>query len=89
MSRSRKKVPIAKYAPEGKIGQIFANRRVRRYKGDISDGNSYRKLYNQYDIHDVIQFESLREYLTYSRRWNLHKTEQERINEYNKWFRRK
>ena len=54
MSRSRKKHAIFKGGGMGTTAEAkgFANRRVRRYKKDISDGNWYRKIFNQYDIYD-------------------------------------
>jgi len=71
MSRSYKHTPIHKMAPEhGKIGKHFANRRVRRYKGDLSSGKSYRKLYDPWEIHDWITYETLNDALV-PRRFSL------------------
>lgn len=52
MSRSYKKTPIVKDGKSGKVGKKFANKSVRRYKGEIPNGKQYTKLYSSYDIHD-------------------------------------
>jgi len=56
MSRSRKKHAIYKGSGSGwvKSAKGFANRRVRRNKKEIPDGNWYRKMYSQWDIHDFV-----------------------------------
>lgn len=54
MSRSYKKTPITKDGHSGKFGKKVANRKVRQYKGDLADGKSYRKIYESWDIHDMI-----------------------------------
>lgn len=55
MSRSYKKHPIVKVAPkDGTNEKKFANRKVRRYKQVISNGKSYQKLYESWDIHDYV-----------------------------------
>lgn len=54
MSRSFKKTPIYKGAPDrGSYGKKLANRKVRR-SNNISDGSKYKRLFCQYDIHDYI-----------------------------------
>ena len=70
MARSYKKNPVNKYAPvRGRIGKRFANRRVRRCKGELAGGKGYRKLYETWDIHDVVDRTSLNEYLDYRGCW--------------------
>lgn len=51
MSRSYRKFPSVKCA-FNRCGKKFANRRVRRFKGDIGNNSDYKKLYNQWDIAD-------------------------------------
>jgi len=67
MSRSHKKNPILKYAPNSNIGQKFANRRVRRYKGELpTKGYGFlKKIYDPWNVHDHVQRETLREALNY------------------------
>ena len=52
MSRSYKKAVI-KYAPFGNYGKKKANRAVRRAT-NLQSGGAYKKVYSQYDIHDLI-----------------------------------
>ena len=52
MSRSRKKFPMVKCEKSCKTGKHFASRRVRRYKGEISNGSDYKRLYCSWDICD-------------------------------------
>lgn len=52
MSRSYKKVPIMKYCGYGKLGKHWANKRVRKL--DIGNNGNYKKVYDNYDIHDHI-----------------------------------
>jgi len=56
MSRSRSKNPVKKDYSRGstKIYKRFASKAVRRYKGVISNGKFYRKIYPSYDIHDYV-----------------------------------
>ena len=74
MSRSYKKNPVLKYAPKsGKIGRGFANRRVRYYKGELSNGACYKRLYEPWNIHDCVQRQTLEdalEYRTYALAYN-------------------
>lgn len=53
MSRSFKRNPIIKCAGLGKGGRKFANKRVR-HDLEIGDGSNYKKLYDRYNIYDVI-----------------------------------
>lgn len=50
MSRSYKKIPCIKNPHKDE--KKYANRIVRQYKGDLSNGKCYRKLFPQYDICD-------------------------------------
>ena len=52
MSRSYKKYPFCKCENSCKSGKKFANRKVRRHKKEISNGRSYKKLYESWDICD-------------------------------------
>lgn len=56
MSRSRSKNPIYNNYHRGNNGtkksKRLASKKVRRYKGVITDGNLYRKIYPSYDIFD-------------------------------------
>lgn len=53
MSRSRKKTPIVKdYSTSNKFYLRQANKKVRHYKGTISDGNEYKRLYCSWNICD-------------------------------------
>lgn len=71
MSRSFKRTPIMKMCPvHGRIGKQFANRRVRRHKKEIPSGCAYKRLYEQYDIHDWISYCPLNDYLC-PRYWYL------------------
>lgn len=58
MSRSYKKHPILKDGRSGAVGKKFANKKVRRYTGGISNGCKYKVLYPQWDIHDYVFRES-------------------------------
>ena len=51
MSRSYKKSLVAKER-NSKYHKKSANKRVRRYDGDISNGKHYKKIYESYDICD-------------------------------------
>jgi hypothetical protein len=51
MSRSFKHNPIVKYCGDKALGKHLANKRTRKI--DLSDGNNYKKAYEQYDIWDV------------------------------------
>ena len=54
MSRSKKHTPIVKDNTKGRrLAKRMANKRVRKYKKELSDGRAYRKVYNRYDIYDL------------------------------------
>ncbi len=63
MSRSYRKHPILKVICSD--GKKFANRKVRRTKEDISNGNEYRKIYSQWDVCDQWYRTTLQEEITY------------------------
>lgn len=50
MSRSFKKEPVLKII--NKTNKRKANKKVRRYNKDISNGSYYKKIYSSYDIID-------------------------------------
>lgn len=103
MSRSYKKTPVIKYAPSGKIGKKFANRRVRRFKGDIPDGYVFlKKIYDPWNVHDVVQRYTLSDALQWRTKcisyynignWNSLSEEEQDINKciqnWKKWYWRK
>lgn len=62
MSRSYKKNPIVKDGRSGKVGKRFANKKVRRYKGEIANGKAYKRLYESWDIHDYAFRETYQEH---------------------------
>lgn len=60
MSRSFKKVPILKFAPTSKKAHVAwakrqANRKVRKTK-NLDSGKAYTRVYDQYNIHDCINW---------------------------------
>lgn len=60
MSRSLKKRPVVKDSvPRAKKK---ANRRVREYEDDISNGNSYRKLTDSWDISEYAFYRTKNRY---------------------------
>jgi|HigsolmetaAR206D_1030411.scaffolds.fasta_scaffold00003_82 hypothetical protein len=63
MSRSYKQTPVWKNGRPGRFGKKLANRKIRRYKEDISDGGQYRKLYESWNIHNFISYYPFSEYL--------------------------
>jgi len=79
MSRSYKKTPIVKSVGDKKYHKRQANKKVRRSNPNVLlKGKQYRKLYETWDINDVILF------------WS--RTDAERRGEldiWNKWYYRK
>lgn len=71
MSRSYRKEPIIKCCPSSSIGKRFANRRVRRYTKELSDGCSYRRLYSSWDIHDYVCRVTINDHLESWGRWKI------------------
>lgn len=70
MGKSYKKHPVIKDNKRtAKLLKREANKKVRRYKHGIADGKSYRKIYNPWDIHDVVfytTFEDVQRYLGFT-----------------------
>ena len=57
MSRSFKHHPYVKDNKRGrKIAKRLANKKVRRANQAISNGKSYQKIFNSYDIHDYYYY---------------------------------
>ena len=57
MSRSWRKKPILKDGGcSSKEQKKRANRAVRNYKDELSNGSAYKKVYPQYDINDYILY---------------------------------
>lgn len=55
MARSVKRNPIYTDGHDSlKRFKRFSSKAVRKYKGDISNGNFYKKIYWSYNIHDYI-----------------------------------
>lgn len=50
MSRSFKHVPINWYRSSYK--RTLANKKVRHFKGPISNGNAYRKIFDSWDVRE-------------------------------------
>lgn len=89
MSRSYKKHPIVKDNKNGrKFEKRQANKKVRRTT-DIPDGRTYRKVYWRDKIYDFVSHCTLEEYLQIDDRFIRYKTEQEKKNAWEKYFRRK
>ena len=61
MSKSIKKNPIiSDYSRSStRFHKGMASRAVRRYKGIISDGSSFKKVYPTWNIHDYIWWGSV------------------------------
>ncbi|WP_368263039.1 hypothetical protein [Clostridium disporicum] len=62
MSKSYKKEPVVTGRIKGM--KKFANRRIRNFKGEISNGSNYKKVFPSYDICDFAFRESYLEYET-------------------------
>ena len=57
MSRSIRKTPIVKDGGRSsKRGKKQANKAVRKYKDEISNGAAYKKIYCSYNINDYITY---------------------------------
>lgn len=70
MSRSYKKFPFCKCERSCKWGKRQANKKVRRYKGEISDGHEYQKIFNSWEICDYCFSETWKEYQLCHKIWN-------------------
>lgn len=77
MSNSFKRNPYYKYSSPKfrRFAKKEANKSVRRYKGFIPNGKTFRKIYNPYAIYDIITYCDLN---TFNK--NLESTEKEVIN---------
>ena len=68
MSRSYKHTPIYQDQVGKRFGKSYANRVVRRYLSSdkvLQDGNSYKKLYESWNISDYSFRTTWMEYLSY------------------------
>lgn len=68
MSRSYKHTPSCKAEKSCKWGKRQANKRVRKFKGDLGNGKLYKKLYCSWEICDYKFNETWEEY----KDWHLH-----------------
>ena len=59
MSRSYKKTPIVKDNIGGKTGKRFANKKVRKFKGELLKGGEYKKISESWNINDFISYYTL------------------------------
>jgi len=70
MSRSYKHTPVNKDGNRSKKwGKNQANRRVRRYKYGLSNGMSYKNLYDRWDICDCRWYGTLADKFYWENRW--------------------
>ena len=86
MSRSYKKFPFCKCENSCKSGKKFANKKVRRHKKEISNGRSYKKLYESWDICDYrssMTWQEWQEWCHHPRWWG--RKQEEPI--YYEWYR--
>ena len=68
MARSVKKNPICTDGRDGrKWPKRQANKKVRRFKEDLADGNAYKKLYETWDIHDYVSRYTWEEWLEWKK----------------------
>ncbi len=78
MSRSYRKFPMRKFNRSGM--KTIASRKVRRYKGEIQNGNSYKKIFNSWDISDFCWYQTKEEAIM---EW--YKDQYDIINNVNSW----
>ena len=59
MSKSTKRNPVVSDYNRGSTNYYkrVTSKTVRRYKGAIQDGRSFKKLYQSYNIHDYVSWE--------------------------------
>lgn len=87
MTRSYKKHPCYRIAY--RTGNRDAARAFRRYKGDVTSGSFYRKVYNSYDVVDYIFLarekdkRNFKRYLEIGRHLRHHKGTEELWEEFN------
>ncbi|WP_304393356.1 hypothetical protein [uncultured Clostridium sp.] len=60
--------------------KTIASRKVRRYKGEIQNGNSYKKIFNSWDISDFCWYQTKEEAIM---EW--YKDQYDIINNVNSW----
>lgn len=96
MARSYKKTCIVKDGgpTRRKFAKRQANKKVRRYKGYISHGNSYKKIFNSWEIYDYISLCSFQKWCkrkepAIHKYWNEEYTEKELYNDWAKYYYRK
>ena len=104
MSKSYKKTPYYTDHTRGtKYWKRLANKRVRRYNKDLANGTAYKKVSCSYDIHDYVSYwskeEAILNYYTklcynwitnqYERLWGEYETEQDFLQHWAKFYRRK
>lgn len=57
MSRSYKKSPVWTDRRNGaKFWKRVSNKKVRKYKGELANGNAYKKIYDSWEIHDWVSY---------------------------------
>lgn len=62
MSRSYKRTPIIKYCGDSRFAKRQSSKKVRKSDGNLLlKGNQYKKLFESWNINDIIQFYSLKE----------------------------
>lgn len=78
MSRSYRKFPGRKFNSPGM--KNIANRKVRRYKGEIANGKGYKKLFDSWDICDFSWYQPREDAIA-----NWYKDQAEIANGVNSW----
>ena len=96
MARSYKKNFILKVGGPSrrKFSKRQANKKVRKYKGYISDGNAYKKIYNSWEIYDYISLCSFSEWCDRNecrvhKPWNEKQDKKDLYNQWSKYYLRK
>ena len=91
MSRSYKKSPWS--GDSGPWWKRQANKKVRRYKKDLSNGKDYKKLYCSWDICDYGSYKTLNSWLTFAKDksnnhycWDTEYDETKEILKWKKWY---
>jgi hypothetical protein len=64
LSRSFKHTPIFKDSRTAKFGKKQASKALRRFRGEISYGNSYRRFFPSWNIHEYTSYYSKEHYLS-------------------------
>ena len=89
MSRSYRKNPICKDNGSSKSSKRCANRKTRRHENELpSKGCYYKKIYEQYDIHDWVSRwtweEALADFHSNGWRWHPEITNEKELYRY--WY---